>query len=336
MSPVVSVVIPTYNHRAYVLDTLASVFAQTFTDYEVIVVNDGSPDDTAEVLRPLVEAGRIRYFEQPNQGQAAARNRGIAEARGEFIALLDDDDLWPPDSLANRVYVLGGHPACVLVYGVVEVLGHGAGSRWPNGNAPSGDVFQAFAADGWIYSPGQTLIRRSALDQVGCFDPTIWGTDDWDLYLRLAQVGRFQFIPELVFYYRIHASNSTKKWQRIYRNGLRVVNKHFGRTDTQDGRRLRVRAIEHARRFSGTFAAFAAIDHGMNGRWGEARRAWLGVARLQPSSFIRDRYWWPALRAFLPEEIVTVGKLARILAKGAKPPPVDARHLVDTPAGYGQ
>ena len=93
----VSVIIPTYNHVDYVAETLETVFAQTFGDYEVIVVNDGSPDGTAEVLRPSREAGRIRYIEQANAGQAAARNRGLAEARGEFIAFLDDDDLWPPD-----------------------------------------------------------------------------------------------------------------------------------------------------------------------------------------------------------------------------------------------
>src|SRR5271170_3450676 len=99
----VSVVIPTYNHRDFVVEALESVFAQTFTDYEVIVVNDGSPDDTAAVLRPYIESGRIRYIEQENRGQAGARNRGLAEARGEFVAYLDDDDLWLRDKLAWQV-----------------------------------------------------------------------------------------------------------------------------------------------------------------------------------------------------------------------------------------
>src|SRR3954470_24757434 len=99
-NPAVSVVIPTYRHRDYVLRTLDSVFAQTYRDFEVIVVNDGSPDDTNRRIRPLVSAGRIRYIEQANAGQAAARNTGIAHARGRYIALLDDDDLWPADKLA--------------------------------------------------------------------------------------------------------------------------------------------------------------------------------------------------------------------------------------------
>ena len=97
MLPVVSVVIPTYKHAEHVLETLGSVFAQTFTGHEVIVVNDGSPDDTAERLRPLAEAGRIRYFEQPNAGQSSARNRAVTAAAGEFIEFLAADEHWPTD-----------------------------------------------------------------------------------------------------------------------------------------------------------------------------------------------------------------------------------------------
>src|SRR4051794_22002333 len=121
--PLVSVIIPTYKHRDYVLRTLESVFAQTFTDYEIIVVNDGSPDDTADVLRPLVEAGRIRYIEQPNAGQASARNRGIAEARGEFIAMLDDDDLWPAGKLEWQVAEMHRDSDAVVIYGFAEFFG---------------------------------------------------------------------------------------------------------------------------------------------------------------------------------------------------------------------
>ena len=143
----VSVIVPTYKHRDFVLATLDSVFAQTFTDYEVIVVNDGSPDDTADVLRPLAEAGRIRYVEQENQGQAAARNRGIAQARGEFVALLDDDDLWPPDKLEWQVGCLRADPTAVAAYGYRETFGTEAGNIHPQENAPSGQVWTAFLQD---------------------------------------------------------------------------------------------------------------------------------------------------------------------------------------------
>src|SRR4051812_10173624 len=105
-SPTVSVVIPTYGHCRYVLETIESALGQTFSSNEIIVVNDGSPDDTVVVLQPYTQTGRIRYFEQPNAGQASARNRGLAEATGEFVAFLDDDDIWPADKLAWQIQAM--------------------------------------------------------------------------------------------------------------------------------------------------------------------------------------------------------------------------------------
>ena len=100
-NPRVSIVIPTYQHCDFILRTLSSVFEQSLGDYEIIVVNDGSKDDTATVLAPLVDAGRITYIEQENRGQSHARNVGLSRARGEYIAFLDDDDIWPPEKLAQ-------------------------------------------------------------------------------------------------------------------------------------------------------------------------------------------------------------------------------------------
>src|SRR5690606_32958391 len=107
-APAVSVVIPCYNHRDTVAAAVESALAQTFADREIIVINDGSPDDTADVLAPYRD--RIRYIEQVNAGQAAARNRGIELARGRYIALLDDDDIWPADKLEWQVAALDAEP----------------------------------------------------------------------------------------------------------------------------------------------------------------------------------------------------------------------------------
>lgn len=120
--PRVSVIIPTYRHAAYVGETIASVLAQTFRDFELIIVNDGSPDNTADVLRPLIRSNAcIRYVEQSNGGQASARNHGLRLAQGEFLAYLDDDDLWPPDKLAWQVPLLECHPEAAFVYGAHNV-----------------------------------------------------------------------------------------------------------------------------------------------------------------------------------------------------------------------
>ena len=229
MATQVSVIIPTYNHRDFVMETLESVFAQTFTDYEVIVVNDGSPDDTAEVLRPYVEGGQIRYIEQPNAGQAAARNRGLVEAKGEFIAFLDDDDVWPPDKLGRQVERLSARQESALVYGTCAPYGEEPRQPWPPHNiAPSGDVRDAFLRQCWITSPGQTLIRASALKDTGGFDTKLRGTDDWDLYLRLAKGNAFEFMDFVALRYRRHSGNASNNHWQMFVNGRKVLRRHIG------------------------------------------------------------------------------------------------------------
>jgi glycosyltransferase involved in cell wall biosynthesis len=225
-TPTISVVIPAYNHGRCILETLDSVFAQTYTDYEVIVVNDGSPDDTAEVLRPLAEGGRIHYFEQPNGGQASARNFGLQQAQGEFIAYLDDDDLWPPDKLEWQINILQKTNA-VLVGGAAAsfTVGEPSYAQW----APETETLDIdqLAERNPFLSPGQTLIRHSALKQVGGFDTTVWGADDFDLYLRLAKCGELRSDRRVGLHYRIHAENASRDRGRMLLNCHQVVRRHF-------------------------------------------------------------------------------------------------------------
>lgn len=226
MTPVVSVIIPTYKHRDFVLQTLDSVFAQTFTDYEVIVINDGSPDDTAEVLRPLAESGRIRYIEQENTGQSKARNRGISEAQGEFIALLDDDDLWPPDKLEWQVAALRAQPEVGLIGGRATLI-TAAGDRLYQTELTPEIVFEDSFAGCPFISPGQTLIRAAVLRDVGGFNPDIWGADDWDLWLRIAKSSRSIMEDREALLYRKHDGNASNDACRMLENCLRVVDLHL-------------------------------------------------------------------------------------------------------------
>ncbi len=231
--PTVSVVIPTYRHADFVLLTLDSVFAQTWTDYEVIVVNDGSPDDTAARLQPLVQSGRVRYIEQTNAGQGAARNRGLAEARGEFVALLDDDDLWPPDKLAWQVDALRQNPDAAVVYGLpVPIDAQGQPLPAPDvpwlSRTPTGDVYEALMEENPLVSPGLCLIRREALLALGPnpFDPRIQGgCDDWDLWLRLARRSPFLFVDRPALFYRLHAGNASRDSLAMCRSSLALRRK---------------------------------------------------------------------------------------------------------------
>jgi glycosyltransferase involved in cell wall biosynthesis len=276
MTPTVSVIIPAYNHRDFIVAAVESVLGQTFTDFELIVVDDGSPDDTAAVLAPF--AAQLRLIRQANAGQAAARNRGLAAAEGEFVAFLDDDDYWPADKLARHVALLRDDPAAVLVYGVAAAFGAKTFLS-PDAEGPAGDVSERLLEWNFIMSPGSTLMRTDAVRQVGGFDASIWGADDWDLYLKLAKLGTFRFDPAIALHYRLHENNASRDTLRMYRNARRVMRRHTGSA-----------TLSH--KLSGWYGA-DCVDHAR-----AARRAaqWVSVAVwLTRAVRINPRLLWNRL-----------------------------------------
>jgi len=209
--PKVSVVIPTYNRRAYLTEAIDSVLAQTYADYEVIVVDDGSTDGTRQLLDERYD-DRIRYLWQENQGESVARNRGIALATGEYIALLDSDDVWLPDRLMKQVPILDAEPDTVLVFGQAWLMD--ADGRRLNDPPLCSDVHESdltletLCLENALGSGTCTaLIRREPLDRVGGFDPAIQLGEDWDLWLRLRRQGQFAFVNEVLGCMRRHAGS---------------------------------------------------------------------------------------------------------------------------------
>jgi hypothetical protein len=187
----VSVVIPAYDCARYIVETLDSVLAQTFAGYEIIVVNDGSPDTEAleQVLAPYL--GKIRYIGQANGGPSAARNRGIREARSKYIAFLDSDDTWLPHHLAKQIELLESNPSLALVY---------ADSLYLQGDAPVGTAFERVPQD--LHVTFETLVAerctigtssvvasRQALLDAGGFEDQRRRSEDFDLWLRMAHRG---------------------------------------------------------------------------------------------------------------------------------------------------
>jgi glycosyltransferase involved in cell wall biosynthesis len=225
-APKISVIIPTYRHRDFILRTLDSVFAQTLLDYEIIVINDGSPDDTGNVLAPLIAAGRIQYLEQKNQGQSRARNCGLERARGKYIAFLDDDDLWPPDKLEWQMDFLEKNPGVALVGGVFQMIDEmgNMGTRWKV--YPDITFESLFLANPFI-SPGQTLIRTDVLKELGGMNVTIWGADDWDLWFRTAKKSRIVMQDRMALYYRDHPGNASKQTARLLKACCLTINLHL-------------------------------------------------------------------------------------------------------------
>ncbi|MHB8636579.1 MAG: glycosyltransferase family 2 protein [Fimbriimonadaceae bacterium] len=271
----VSVIVPTYGHQAYVLEALGSVFGQRYSDCEVVVVNDGSPDDTESILAPLARDGRIVYISQENRGQSAARNRGLQEARGEFVAFLDDDDWWPSDKLEWQVNLLRTLSAHVGVAGShVDVMAGVAGART---TASARDLTPAdFIVNDLMRSPGQVLFRRQALLDVGGFDEGIWGSDDWDLYFRVAKLGPIRFEPRLALCYRVHEGNSSNNYWRIYKNALRVYRRHRAYDPRFNGARW-MWGHPPMVRFYRELAGAAASAEGRGGLIHRLRGRWLSV-----------------------------------------------------------
>ncbi len=182
--PRVSVIIPTFN-RAWILEeAVESVLAQTYTDFELIVVDDGSTDDTRTRLAHY--GRRIAYIHQPNQGVSAARNAGLHLASGELIALLDSDDLWAPAKLARQVAFFETHPAAQICQ--TEEIWIRRGKRINpkrRHRKPSGWIFEPSLAL-CLVSPSAVMMRRELLDEVGWFDVTLPACEDYDLWLRVS------------------------------------------------------------------------------------------------------------------------------------------------------
>jgi glycosyltransferase involved in cell wall biosynthesis len=286
--PIVSVVIPTYGHRDFVLAAIHSAMEQAGVTVEIIVVNDGSPDDTAAVLKPLVDAGQIRYFEQPNAGQAAARNRGIAAAKGDFIALLDDDDLMPPGRLLWQTQSLQRNPDALMVFGYCTKFGDAVEENIPN-DPPRRLSFEDCARWCPLASPGQALFRPSAL-QRNPLDDTLRGTDDWDLYLRLARQGDILYENRHALKYRAHAANASRNFWRMYTNGKRVVDKNLPAGSSS--RELRNAALSFNRQYSSQMGVNEIILFRRQRRFGRMVRAlmktiWINPALLSPADLYR-------------------------------------------------
>jgi len=216
--PLVSVVIPVYNGEQYLADAIQSVRDQTYQNFEVIVVDDGSTDGSAEVAQRLGEA--IRYVHQANGGVCKARNTGIAVARGDYLSFLDQDDLWLPDKLATQVAYLDSDPEVGAVYCQCQVIENGEVRATPYYyyGPVKDDVVGVMRGPCLLMTA--TMFRREVLRSVGGFDETFFGagTEDIDLTLRLKSVAQIAYIPQTLARYRVHSTNSSSNDSVLLRN----------------------------------------------------------------------------------------------------------------------
>jgi glycosyltransferase involved in cell wall biosynthesis len=267
----VSLIIATFNHARLLGDAIDSALAQTLAGVDVIVVDDGSTDDTPAVLARY--AGRIRVLWQPNRGLAAARNTGLAAARGAYVAFLDADDVMAPAKLAEQVAVLERAPTIGWTYCdvLIETVATGATVR-----ASERFGYAARVLEGWLFPelihgnfiPAiAPLVRRTALDAAGGFDERLTALEDWDLWLRLALLAEARYTPAVLVSYRIQPGAMSEDRARMDRNRFRVLDKLC---------RTRPAALEGlgavGRRVIADTHNWLGKEAYASGDWGEARR----------------------------------------------------------------
>ena len=256
--PAVSVVIPSYNSQTYIGQTIGSVLAQTMTDFELLVVDDGSTDETPALVRQCGDA-RVRLIPQANAGVCRARNRGITEARAPLICLLDHDDWWYPHKLQRQCEEMARHPEAGVAYSSFIVWrppAHGAPFPDPSSfriegtpddldPAFSGWVHHQFLLDCWMLT-STSMFRREVFERCGNFDESLPFSEDWDLWLRIAREFPFVQLRRPTTLYRMHATQGSGMHRPVdYRTRLlkRVAAEHG--LSSRDGRAITRRQFCH-------------------------------------------------------------------------------------------
>jgi glycosyltransferase involved in cell wall biosynthesis len=309
--PKISVIIPAYNVASYIGETLASVFAQSFNNYEVIVVNDGSPDteELEGVLEPYLN--RVNYLKQENQGASAARNAGLRLSHGEFIAFLDADDLWLPDYLSEQMNFIRAH-GCDLVCADASVFNESANdcktymqALMPGAPATGEVTFLGLLSAKQSLITSGVLARRAPIFEVGLFDETLRNAQDFDLWLRLARHGvRLAYQQKVLLRYRSREGSLSGSDINIHRRELKVYDKVEQSYALTSSERSEVSAVISNRRVvlefelgklylaQGDFAhardSFARANN-WRSSWKTQTALWLSVLapRLMQSLYVR-------------------------------------------------
>ncbi len=227
IGPLVSVVIPNYNHARFVGDAIRSVLNQSFCSYEIIVVDDGSTDDSREVIEKF--GGRVRGIYQENAGLSAARNAGIRAAQGAFIGLLDADDMYEPNYLGTLVNALESRPDAEGVYCGYRFVDENNSALPQIENRPvSTDALHDALLDGNFLVPESIFLRRRVFEAVGLFDEALHACEDWDVWLRITKKFRIIHNPGILTRHRIVAGSMSTDPFRMLTARLAVLNKLVG------------------------------------------------------------------------------------------------------------
>lgn len=227
----VSVIIPAYNAERFIVETIQSLQRQTFSDFEIIVVDDGSTDQTASMVMQI-EDPRLRILTVEHQGLSATRNRGVAASQGKFIAFLDADDLWTPNTLQLHVEALTTNSAADLSYGWTyfwnyDLKNSSDVTKLIAPSAAGATAYRAMLERNIVGNGSNIFVRRSAFDAVGGFDQTLTHGEDWEFCFRVALQGEVALVSQPIVYYRQHSTSICSDFEPAKTSFFKALDKIY-------------------------------------------------------------------------------------------------------------
>lgn len=277
--PTVSVIITTHNRDSLVGRAIDSVLAQTFEDFELIVVDDASADNTTEVLRYYTDLRVKNLRNSKRLGGPTSRNRGISEAKGQFIAFLDDDDEWYNSKLERQLAKIDGAPTNVaLVYSGFIICNENGSITEQKAPLHKGDVYKRVLERNFVGGCSVPLIKADCLARAGGFDPGLKSCQDWDLWIRLARIFHFEFVPDVLVRYRHHRNQISSDYSKLIPGRTAVIGKHL-----PSFQKYPEILVIHLKRMGKL--------HAINGTYRESLR-WFGRAlSTRPADFLKIVAW---------------------------------------------
>jgi glycosyltransferase involved in cell wall biosynthesis len=288
-SPVVSVIIPAYKAADHIAIALSSVFAQTYTDFEVIVINDGSPDNEQMELAIAPSLSRIIYLNQQNRGPSAARNLGIQHARGEFLAFLDSDDVWLPHYLAEQLRFLHSDPALDMVYCDATLEGDtlAAGKTFMEVCPSTGPVtFESLLVEETQVITSGTVVRRVRVTAAGLFDEEIRCSEDHELWLRLLHTGsKIAYQRQALLRRNIRTNSQGSAPANLLAGEIQSLRKLSRNLDLSPRRRALL--TERLRKIQAALALIQGKAFLRAGEWDKAYESLSRAHALAPTTMLR-------------------------------------------------
>lgn len=286
----ISVVIPVYNGEKTIKETIDSVLYQSFKDFELIVINDGSTDKTLDIVSDIKDE-RLQVFSYPNAGLAASRNRGISLAKGEYISFIDADDLWTADKLEAQFKALQENPQASVAYSWTNCIDESSQFlRAGTYITFNGDVYANLLLTNFIDNGSNVLIRTKVFQEVNNFDESLTSGEDWDMWLRLAKRYHFVAVSKPQILYRITASSMSANLTRMEAQSMRVIEQAYA---------VAPHSLQYLKPFSKgniyNYFVFKALDLTPTKRnaFDAARFLWYAVK--YDSALLQKRVFWKIL-----------------------------------------